>query len=335
MKPRIRMSASLFFAAVVACMLAWPPAMAAATPGDGSQAAQPGLNFRFDKDAFGLPMISDAPETGTPQRFSRLAVRLYGAYSWVKAGDINDGSDGYFELLEAYAALGLGTATDGYDPIHGGYNVGADVIFQLSPMFGIGVGVGYLRNSSDPSMTLTAGTETISLAGKPTLTAMPLRFGTFFTFPLGRKLSLTADASAVYYAGLKFDASQRLEFSTGEWASQSVSASRSSFANLGFQGSLGVEYRFSPSMGFFVEAVGRYARFKNFDMVTGTSESSGGGSDTTEGKLYIVTYTSPDLTYSGFTIEPTPPVDGPGVTFREPKIDLSGFSLQTGIRIRF
>jgi opacity protein-like surface antigen len=334
MKHGIKMPAC-FLAAAVACLLTWPQAMGAATPDDGAQAARPGLDFRFDKDVFGVPGAQTPAGTGTPQKFSRLAIRLYGAYSWVKAGDINDGSDGFFELLEAYAALGLGTVTDGYDPVHGGYNFGADVVFQLSPMFGIGLGVGYQRNSSDPGMTLTAADAEITLSGKPTLSAMPIRLGIFLTFPLGGKLSLTGDAGAAYYAGLKFDATQRIEFSFGDWMSQSVSGSRSSFANLGFQGSLGVEYRLSPTMGFFVEAVGRYARFKNFDTVTGITEDNVNGPDTSVGKLYIATYTSPDLTYSVFSIEETPPVDEPDVTFREPKIDLSGFSLQTGIRIRF
>jgi hypothetical protein len=40
-------------------------------------------------------------------------------------------------------------------------------------------------------------------------------------------------------------------------------------------------------------------------------------------------------TISMFTVEETPPVDDVDTTFREPKFDLSGFSLQAGFRIRF
>jgi hypothetical protein len=121
-----------------------------------------------------------------------------------------------------------------------------------------------------------------------------------------------------------------------DWMEMSVSGSRSSLsANLGFQGSLGLEYKFSPKMGFFVEAMGRYAKLKNFASVTARNEDSGSASETTVGKLYIADYTFVDGSYSLFTIEETPPVDDPPtVTYREPKIDLSGFSLQAGIRIR-
>jgi opacity protein-like surface antigen len=330
------MSASLLFAIGAACLMVWPSAMAAATPGDGPQAGAPRLNFRFDKDIFGLPAAQAATEVGAPQKFSRLAIRLYGGFSRVAAGDLNDGADGFFELLALYGSLGLGTVTGRYSPVHAGYNFGADFIYQFSPSIGVGLGVGYLRNSSNSLMTLASTTANITLTGTPTLSAVPIRLGMFLTVPVAGKINLTADAGATCYAGLKFDATQRLEFAANDWESMSVSGSRTSFANLGFQGSLGFEYVFSGNMGFFVEALGRYARFKNFDTVTGLTETSGGSSDTTTGKLYIDTFTYPDGTYSAFTIESTPPVDNPPAeTFREPKIDLSGFSLQAGIRIRF
>jgi hypothetical protein len=55
----------------------------------------------------------------------------------------------------------------------------------------------------------------------------------------------------------------------GGWLETSLSASRNSpFDNLGFQGSLGFEYMVSRKVGFFVEALGRYARFKNFGTAT-------------------------------------------------------------------
>jgi opacity protein-like surface antigen len=270
-------------------------------------------------------------------KISRLSFKLYGGFSRIAAGDLNDGSDGFFEFLEVYDAMGIGTAEGGYAPVHGGYNFGGDVIFQLSPAFGIGLGFGYMRSSEDSEMTFTDGIDTLTLSGRPVISAMPVRLGVFLTFPLSGKINLTADAGATYFHGLKFDAMQRLEFTPTDWTEMSVSASRSSLsANLGFQGSLGVEYKLSEDLGFFVEAVGRYAKFKNFDLVTGLNESSDGTPETTEGKLYIATYTLIDWGYSAFTIEETPPVDDPpNVIYREPKIDLSGFSIQAGIRIRF
>lgn len=216
----------------------------------------PGLNFLFDKDAYAVPGPQAETGMSMTQKSSRLAVKLYGGFSRVAAGDVNAGSDGYFELLALYGGLGLGTAEGGYSPVHWGYNFGADVIYQITPRFGVGVGAGYMRNSEGSLMTLVTETSTITLSGTPTLSAVPIRLGVFLTIPVAGKIDLTADAGATYYAGLKFDATQRLEFAADNWEVMSARASRSSVSdNLGFQGSLGFEYKISPRMGFFVEAV--------------------------------------------------------------------------------
>jgi len=334
MKARVRVFGSAFAALVVLCFLAWPPLTAAAAAAtSGEEDDQPRLEFRFDNDDYAV--TSGQIDAAEPQKFSRLAVRLYGGLSRVAAGDVNEGVDGYFELLEIYESEGLGSLTGGYSPVHMGANFGADFIYQISPMIGIGFGIGYLRSSSDSELTLAYEGGTFSVEAKPTLSAVPIHLGVFLTFPAAGRISLTASAGAAYYAGLKLEGTELTTSSSGYWDERTLSATRSSLANLGFQGSLGFEYEFSSKIGFFVEALGRYAKFKNFETVTGTHESSGGSLETTEGKLYIQTETDPEWSFSIFTVESTPPVDDVDTTYREPKIDLSGFSLQAGIRIRF
>jgi hypothetical protein len=336
MKDRIKLSLTRLFTIAAVCLLAWPAAMAAASPdSSGDRIARPGLEFRFDKDAFAVPIAQ--ADIAAPERFSRLSLKLYGGYARIAAGDVNEGASGFFHLLEVYEALGVGTLTGSYRPVHGGFDFGADLIYQLSPTLGIGLGAGYMRNSSDSLMSLTDGTDTITISGTPTLTAIPIRLGLFLTLPVAGRINMTADIGAAYYAGLKFDAVQRLEFSPTDWTEMSVASLTAGSSPLGFHGSLGLEYMISPKMGFFIEAVGRYAKLKNFDQVTGISNSSGGSSDSTDGKLYIETQADmlSMYTISMFTVEETPPVDDVDTTFREPKFDLSGFSLQAGFRIRF
>jgi hypothetical protein len=270
---------------------------------------------------------------GAENGFSKFSLKLYGGYSHIMATDINDGSAFYFDLIEAYAAEGFGTFTGGYKPVHGGYNFGADLIYQITPALGIGLGVGYMRNASDSLATWSEGEESVDILGDATITAMPIRLGLFLTVPLGDKFNLTADAGAAYYLGLKLNASQGLEWAADDWMRMTLEASERSGLDIGFHGALGFEYRISPKLGFFVEAVGRYAKFKNFEMVTGLSEYSDGSSDTTEGRLYIGDETLGDYEVSMFTI--VEEGDIPDPDWREPKIDLTGFSLQAGFRIRF
>ena len=305
------------------------PAAAAGSGGD-DRSDRSSLNFLFDKDAFAI-MGSQAGGGGS-QGASKLSIRLYGGYSHIVAADVNDGSRFYFDLIEYYAAQGTGTVEGSYNPLHGGYSFGADLIYQISPAIGIGVGAGYMRNSADSLATYIDDPFEVDILAGSTITAIPIRLGLFFTFPLGGKLNLTAGAGAAYYAGLKLEAMQGLDFLDGSWEEMAVSGSQRSSADIGFHGSLGLEYKLSPMMGFFVEVLGRYASFKNFDQVTGVETSSDSPPATTEGKLYIVTEDIGGTPISMFTIEETPPVE-PG--FREPKFDLSGISLQAGIRIRF
>jgi hypothetical protein len=306
--------------------LAW--AGPAGAGGKGNRPVPPG--FLFDKDAYAIP--ASQVDAGGSQALKRFSLRLYGGYNYMSAGDVNEGSDLYFELVEAYIAEGYGAATGGYSPLHGGYDFGADLIFQITPAIGIGLGAGFMRSSADSLATFTPEADvSIGMTGKTTLSAVPIRIGLFFTVPLGGKLDLVANAGAACYAGLKLSAMQGLEWAADDWQRMTIEASDRSGADIGFHGSLGFEYKFSPTMGFFVEAVSRYARFGNFSMATGTMEFSDDDPDTTEGTLYIVSQNVNGTEFSTFTIG-TEIASG---TFREPKIDLSGFSLQAGIRIRF
>jgi len=303
---------------------------AAAAASEGPEKSK--IDFIYPKDFEGVSLaIQDAPTPAA--KASKLSVKLYGGYAHVLAGDVNDGSDYYFEILEAYSADGYGTVTGSYKPVHGGYNFGGDIIYQLSPKIGVGLGVGYMSNSGDSLGTWEYELDAVTLTAASTLTAMPIRLSLFFTTPLSNKLNLTADAGGDYYAQVKLEAMQGLEFSADEWMEMTVEGSQRSGADIGFHGSLGLEYMLSPKLGLFVEAAGRYAKLKNFELVTGRTENSSGESDTVEGKLYIATENIDTYEISGFTIVETGnPVDP---ELREPKIDLSGFSLQAGIKIRF
>jgi len=319
-----------FIVLAAAALLALPARLAAATPETGDK---PGsrLEYRFDNDAFGAPVVQASPSGA--RGISKLSVRLYGGFNWMAAGDVNKGADGYFELFDLYTALGPYTAEGGYRALHASYDFGGDVIYQITPRLGVGVGAGYLRGSRTSRMSIGDGATTLlTVSGGPTLSAVPIRLGLFYNTPFSRKIDLVAGVGGAYYAGLKFEALTRLENSPTAWQEFSFSA-QSSSANLGFHGSLGLEYKLSPTMGFFVEAVGRYARFKNFGSATMTSLDSDGDTITTEGKLYLVTEDILSGQITLLAVSSTPPTLETGV--REPKFDLSGFSLQAGLRIRF
>jgi hypothetical protein len=325
MRIRERLSGVTIAVFLTAGLASWPAAAAAA----GQSGPDTKEETRTERAAALQMERSEA-------KFSRLALRLYGGFSRAEAGDLNEGLDGYYELFKLYSALGFGTTTGGYNRLRAGYNFGGDLIFQVTRHVGIGIGAGYMRFSESSLMTWTLESESAEFSTSPMLSAVPIRLGLFLTLPLGKRLNLTVDGGAAAYAALKFDVPQRIGYPEGDWLEISLKASRNSpFDNIGYQGSLGFEFIVSRNVGFFVEALGRYARFKNFETATALYKNNAGESETIEGRIYLETYTSDEGGYSVFTIEETPPVsDPPGHVYTEPKIDLSGFSLQAGLRIR-
>jgi opacity protein-like surface antigen len=266
-----------------------------------------------------------------------FSLRVHGGYSYLQAKDANTGAGGWFDFYQLLADLQGLTTTGAYSPFHGGYDFGGDLIFQLTPRIGVGLGIGYLKSSEDPEMTISDLTTSVLMTGRPQMSAMPIRLGLYGTWPLTGKWNFTVNAGAAYYANVKFDALLRLEDDTsGDWMEQRITASMNRLSNIGFQGGLGLEYALSPRMFVFVEANGRYASFKNFATATGTSDSSLGTPQEDIGKIYLETNIMTEGTWTWFVVSDTAPTPEPGVLeYREPKFDFSGFSLQVGFRIRF
>jgi hypothetical protein len=277
-----------------------------------------------------FPALANAAGGG-----AEISLRIHGGFSYLQAKDVNTGTGGYYDYYTLLGEMMGYEIEGGFSPVHGGYDFGADLVIQINPTIGIGIGAGYLRSSKDSEMTLTYLEDTASMLGSVRLSAIPIRLGVFFDFPVNDKLSFTANAGAAVYTSLKFMGSIRFEEDTS-WQEIALDGSRTSFGDIGFQGGLGFEYMVAPKIGFFVEALGRYARFKNYDSVTGTNRDSGGFSDSTEGVLYLEKIDVPEGTWTWLVVEETPPTpDPPEIVYSEPKFDFSGFCLQAGFRIRF
>jgi hypothetical protein len=101
---------------------------------------------------------------------------------------------------------------------------------------------------------------------------------------------------------------------------------------------VGIEYKFDRTTGLFIEAQGRYAKFKGFE---GTSTSvpnefNGGvlPSFSETGKLYYESVPTIPGSPRWIMVQGAPP-NGPDGKPREAVVDFSGVSLLAGIKIRF
>jgi hypothetical protein len=267
-----------------------------------------------------------------------MDLRLHGGYSYLAAKDVNRGSAGIYDFYQLFEQAGGYSVEGGYRALHAGADFGVDLVFPLTPRFGLGVGLGYLRSAGQGDLLLTGEGLELDVTGGTSLSAIPLRLGVFATLPITGRLSLTANAGAAVYLALRFHDRYGYEQS-GIWGRQDIFGNRTSFtANLGGQGGLGFDHRMARGWSVFVEAQGRYARFKNFGRATIKVASAEGGSQTREGKIYLrsqILSADPPLEFITYVVADTPPTpDPPDIVISEPKFDLSGFCLQAGIRIR-
>lgn len=248
-----------------------------------------------------------------------------------------------------YAPLNGGRIEGGYTPLHRGYEIGGDLIFGLTRTLGIGIGAFYMKMSRelyDSSMEIHHSLDEFAyhISEGAELKAMSIRLGLFLTLPIARKIDITANAALCGYLQARYHADWHLGLhpyiSTG-WDSYNIISTRAEQKKLplGFQAGAGIEYRLLPKIGLFVEARGRYARFRGLE---GTSTSEPGEwayegilpAFSEQGKLYYESVPMlPDA--PRLIMVQSAPAGGSDGKPRQAVIDLSGVSLQAGIRIFF
>jgi len=275
----------------------------------------------------------------------KVSLKIRGALGYHQASEVNNGTQDFLLWGRTYfPPPSGGQITLNYRAMHVGYELGGDLIFELSPKVGFLIGVGYLQLSKSPGNH--SPMQTISgyplgpyiFFSNTKLTALPLRLGLNLRLPLGRSFDFTASMGIAYYLQARYDAELVVEQDRAPtpesfWQITHTTAEKKRFP-LGLQAGLGVEYKIAQRMAFFIEALGDYAKFRGLEGTTVSEPGPFGGffpPFSERGKLY---YNSVPMIPNAprlIMVQSTPPAGQP----REAVIDFSGVSLQAGIRIHF
>ncbi len=276
---------------------------------------------------------------------SKWSIKLQGGWAYISGGDVNPGTQGFFDWGKTTYPPPEGGAIEGdFSPMHRGYEIGGDIIFQLTPSIGVGIGVGYLAlstdfNDQDMWIDWTVGGEAwhvFYFREGTELEALPIRLSLFLTLPIGRKVDVTADAGLSYYARARYYAEwiaiESVVTTMNPWQTFTTTADKKGVP-LGLQGGLGIEYRILRNLGFFMEARGRCARFRGLEGTTTSvaGELSGGlvPEFTENGALFYDE--TPNLPGAPRLIMVQSAPDG---ELHRAVVDFSGVSLGVGFRIR-
>ncbi|NIM89958.1 MAG: SH3 domain-containing protein [Candidatus Aminicenantes bacterium] len=274
-----------------------------------------------------LPTIGTPPGPGVS-----FGLKLSGGMGYLSVGDLNASFQGWNDYFEE-AWFGVEGGAEGeYQLLHWGYDFSGEIIVYPIPELGIALGAGYMQVSKESNVKVSTFFGTEEISATPRISAIPITLGVYFTPPLGSGVNLILSAGAGYYIG-----QMSWEREVSDIFGEFTDTWKTNKGTLGFQGSLGFEFAFSPKIAFVIEGCGRYAKLKD---LSGDFKRAGtgilgpfewGGEYT----MWYYEYSDNAESYPRvYFFEEEP--DNPNYrNIRKAEIDLSGFSVKAGFRFRF
>lgn len=265
-----------------------------------------------------------------------ISFVLTGGYNFINPSDINDWRNNYFDIYN--------DANDyfSWDELKNMYNVNLEIIYNFSPNFGAGIGVGYLMGSVDD---INYGWEQSDgdfsdYKRNIDISAIKLSGNGYASIDLNPTFTLNATAGVDYYLG-KYDQTLKREWDYYYsyqyciyippyyycWWTSAHSQGNSTLnenttgSTVGFHGGVYFDINVTPTIAFVIGGLYQYVNFNNF---TGTYDyKSNSSTNEYEGDLGFNTE-SPSIMIRE-TIEDD---------WRKAEINLSGLSVIAGIKIK-
>ena len=258
-----------------------------------------------------------------------LHLMLSGGWALFPSGDIDRGAKGLYNIgADAIAARGVEIIEKNTKPSRSALNLSGDIIYDLGPKIGIGIGFGYIHTLGNDTFRYSERKVYENTMNSATdVTVITLRLGAFYALPIGRLLHFRLNAGpAIFITNLNYNRNgQGLNFE------ESFSL-KGKTTNLGFQGGAALEIRIVERASLFFEVQGRYAKISGFQgsehwirqentFPLPTIDKSG--------TLYFVQ----DNPYPRLAVFPEGSSDAKGA--QKAVFDFTGADLLAGLHIRF
>lgn len=273
----------------------------------------------------------------------RLSIKLTGGWGYTLIGDINTHLESLNNIETFESATGEITKLKNWSP-----DWEAELRLNISRSFGISLATSGVINQKNESHLVTTGPGiwggwTGIFIFKPEAKArMPVKLGMYYNFPIISRINVFSTAGIGYYSASisnyrKFHeiVSPPLE-SYWMWEYWKTDYK----ANLGFHGGIGLEYSLTKNIALVLEVQGRYVKIKNLKGFIQSEDShSIGRISKRTGYLWSYKISAWDFgSYYNLDIREEPPSGFiPEISISEVRkatIDLSGYSMRIGLRIR-
>lgn len=260
-----------------------------------------------------------------------VSVRLTGGLGYVLQGDYGRSLRGAYDALLASTENLEGD----FHPFGAGLRGGLEVIVPIGDSFEIGLGAGYERLNVDNRFRYFWLFVTLEDAIESRLTVIPITLNAHKSIPLGPRLGLDLFGGPGYYS-IEFRHRQSLGTDFFAFADSREFSSR--MATIGFQAGAALEWSLGSGLELVVQADGRLLRFRELkgELTDTTSWFLGQNVDRTQDALLWVydETVGTRIILRGAFAGSQPAVSSTG-NVRAAGLDLSGFGISAGLRLRF
>ncbi|MFZ2055505.1 MAG: hypothetical protein WAU81_15050 [Candidatus Aminicenantales bacterium] len=268
----------------------------------------------------------------------KITLQLKGGWNVFSGGDIEKAIGGMYDnAVNLISATGAPIVQNQKKSNHAGLEAGGDIIYCVTPRFGIGIGTSRIQAGKESVLLYEVISTTYeSLRTRPKINVTVLRLGLFYAFPFAGRLAISIHGGPALYSA---EYSYNMAVTTGSYGLDIIQRGflltglyqEARAKQMGLEGGVGFEFNANPFVAFFVEALGRYARISGFE---GEEEATLYQDFHRQvfnqaGSLYYVARDQYPL------LDIIPPEGTAGGNARKATLDFSGFSFSAGLKLRF
>jgi hypothetical protein len=283
------------------------------------------------------------PEPGPVESYGsffglKVTLQVKGGWNTFSGGDLERGLGGVYDYAaDIIAQSAVPILQNERRKNRAGLEFGGDLIYCITPRFGIGVGVSKINTENQSVLRFeinSLGYDTLRI--RPEIKISVLRLGLFYAYPFAGRLGILFHGGPALYSA-KYDFSMGI--TSGAYGLAAVwygflpmaQYQEAEAKKMGLEGGVGFEFNANPFVAFFVEALGRYARIDAFE---GKEEAALYQNFLyqvvkSQGPVYFVPIGKYEL------LDVIPPEGIVGEAARKATLDVSGFSFSAGLKIRF
>jgi len=277
--------------------------------------------------------------------FSQFTFKFKAGMAWIDGNDYNSIITG--QMNYADDVKNPGTSVQGsFEKLKSGTNFQGELIFDVTPSFGLGLGAGYFKAGKESTVKLDTTfwllwiplLWNVENTYTPKLSVIPIFLNLHYYLPVASILNIDFYGGPGYYL-TSFDFTNDWEWGiAGLFPQAGTETFKASKGTIGFQGGIGLEVELAAGFGLFLDICGQYAKISELKGDWTDKQVGFFNNWSKSGSGYYFWYYDWQVggkKYAWGAFAEDKPSDPSFSGVRKAAINLTGYSLSGGIKINF